>query len=55
MTLTVEAPAAAGLPGTVQVTIVNVPLDQHRVKIYAAGASLAGGTSIVYPALEYIY
>ena len=60
-TVTVTA-ASGGTPATVTVTYINVPLDQHRVKVAVVGASgggvvasAGGGTSIIYPALEYIY
>ena len=66
--LQVNLPVIPGLPSTVQLTATSVPLDIHRVKIYAAGVGSGvveanspdlklptGGSSIVYPALEYIY
>jgi len=37
------------------VTVTNVPLDIHLLKVAYAGASTAGGVSIIYPALEYMY
>jgi hypothetical protein len=53
--LQVNPPALPTLPRTVTVIAVNVQLDQHRVKIVASTPSASGGTSVVYPALEYIY
>jgi hypothetical protein len=55
VTLTLVPPIINSLPTVARVQMTNVPLDQHRVKVYAAGASVAGGTAVIYPALEYIY
>ncbi len=39
----------------ITVTAANVPLDIHRVKVYASGAGAGSGTSILFPQLRYIY
>jgi hypothetical protein len=43
--------------GTVVVTFIDVPLDQHRIKVNGAGEAglIGGGVSLLFPALEYIY
>jgi hypothetical protein len=39
----------------VNVTDQNVPLDQHRVKVVYNGPSAAGGVSIIFPQMGFVY
>jgi hypothetical protein len=54
LAVTAAVPVAE-LPAFVTVTMTGVPLDIHRIQVTAIGPSVAGGVSILFPQVTYIY
>lgn len=53
--LSISLKQGTTIPQYVTLTVTNVPLDIHLVKVAYAGPGSSGGTAIVFPPLTYMY